>query len=425
MNFIKKYIALLIPVVILIIAISMFIPAVLTGSSLKEEMNKKSVAQGTKIKSMLRGDIPPTKQYEQEKLYQEQFAAEAEAIVKMMDTSSLRQLLDYGIFPDQQDGSRQLFLDFGKKFRKVIAGSDGLLKRMNALDAPSDLDFRKETERKGKASSRRRGTIGRSKGPRNAITDAVCRKRAESISIYANPQAFPWYDFWEAYEYSGQERALEDCWYTQVATWVYEDVVDTIVAMNASASSVYDSPIKRFYGIGFQELIDEPSGKQRVSKTLADKPYYILEDEDKILGVNPWTGRKTGDKYDVIHFNLGVVINTKMMMPFIQTLCSEKEHQYREGFVANGPLRTAKHNQITVLMQEMRPLDRESSGHDDYRYGDDAVASLFLVCEYVFDRTAYDSLKPASIKEILGQAKKKAEPEPRPRRKKKKSKKKK
>ena len=111
-------------------------------------------------------------------------------------------------------------------------------------------------------------------------------------------------------------------------------------------------------------------------------------------------------------------------MPFIQALCSEKEHQYREGFVADGALKTAKHNQITVLMQEMRPLDRESSSHEDYRYGDDAVASLFLVCEYVFDRTGYDSLKPASIKELLDQAKKKEEPKPvRKKRKKKKKKK--
>ena len=408
MNFIKKYIALVIPVIIVIIAISIFVPAMLIGSSLELQIKKKSVSQGTKIKALLRGDLPSSQQYEQEKLYQEQFASEADTIEKMLDESSLRLLLDYGLFPDQQDGSRQLFLDFGKKFRDGIAGPDGLIKRMNALDCPSESDFRRETERKG-GSSNRRGTrrSGSTKDSKSNIMDAVCRKRAESITIYSSPYAFPWYDYWEEYDYSGQEQALEDCWYTQVAYWVYEDVVATIIAMNSGSLSVYDSPVKRFYGIGFQELVDEPDANQYARKATSDKPYYILADEDKVLGVGPWTGRITGDKYDVIHFSFGVVINAKMMMPFIQELCSEKEHQYREGFVADGELKAARHNQITVLMQEMRPLDRGSNSHEDYRYGDDGVASLFFVCEYVFDRTGYDSLKPVSIKDLIGQGEKK------------------
>ena len=409
MNFIKKYIALVIPVAIVIVAISIFIPAMLIGSSLESQIKKQSVSQGTKIKSLLRGDLPSSHQYEQEKLYQEQFSSEAETIAKMLDESSLRLLLDYGLFPDQQDGSRQLFLDFGKKFRNAIAGPDGLVKRMKALDCPSESDFRRETERKGGASNRgrTRRTSSRKDSASSSIMDAVCRKRAESITIYSSPYAFPWYDYWEEYDYSGQEQALEDCWYTQVAYWVYEDVVETIIAMNSGSSSVYDSPVKRFYGIGFQELVDEPDVRQHGGGGLSDKPYYILADEDKVLGVGPWTGRKTGDKYDVIHFSFGVVINAKMMIPFIQELCSEKEHQYREGFAADGALKTAMHNQITVLMQEMRPLDRGSKSHEDYRYGDDGVASLFFVCEYVFDRTGYDSLKPVSIKDLLGQGEKK------------------
>jgi hypothetical protein len=411
MNFIKKYIALIIPVIIAVIAISIFIPALLIGSSLQDKMNKTSISRGTKIKSILRGNVPPEKQYEQEKLYQEEFTAEADAIAKVLDESSRRLLLDYGIFPDQRDGSRQLFLDFGKKFRDGIAGPGGLLKRMKALDSPSDSEFRRETERRGSTSNRRVTRSSRSKSSSNAIMDAVCRKRAESITIYSNPQVFPWYDFWEEYDYVGQDVALEDCWYTQVAYWVYQDVIDTIVAMNAGASSVYDSPVKRFYGFGFQVLIDEPGSSKGNRSVISDKPYYILEDSDKVLGVAPWTGRKTDDNYDVIHFNFGIVINTKTMMSFIQALCSEKEHQYREGFVSSGTLKTAKHNQITVLMQEMRPLDRESKPHADYRYGDDGVASLFLVCEYVFDRTGYDSLKPTPIKELLNQGENKSESE--------------
>jgi hypothetical protein len=407
MNFIKKYIVLIIPVVIAVVAFAILIPAKLVGGSLKESIKKKSISQGTRIKSLTReGQVPPQKQYEQEKLYQEQFKAEADAIIEMSNQSSLRELLDYEVF-SIEDASSQLYIDFGKKFREAIHGPEGLLKRMNSLDAPSEVDFRKETTRRETSSRSTRSRRSRSSGSNKAIIDAVCNKRAESILVYASPQAFNWYDFWDDYEYPGQKTALEDCWYSQVAYWIYQDVVETIRAMNASSNSVHTSPVKRLYGIAFQSEIKEPVSRKSSSGNAPDTPYYVIEYEDQMLGVEPWTDRKSDDNYDVVHFSIGLVVNSRTMMSFIQELCSVKEQPFRVGFKGNGELRTSKHNQITVLKQSIEPVIRENAVHEDYRYGDDAVVSLYLVCEYIFDCTGYESLKPESIKELLGQTKKK------------------
>ncbi|MBN1457416.1 MAG: hypothetical protein JW912_06165 [Sedimentisphaerales bacterium] len=413
MNFIKKYIVLIVPVVIAVVAIAILIPAKLVGGSLKESIKKQSLSQGTRIKSLVReGEIPPRNQYEQEKLYQEQFKAEADTIIEMVNQSSLRELLDYDVF-SIKDASSQLYIDFGKKFREAIHGSEGLLKKMKALDAPNEVDFRKETSRRDTSSRVVRSSSSRSRGADDAIIDAVCNKRAESILLYASPQVFKWYDFWEDYKYPGQKTALEDCWYSQVAYWIYQDVVETIRAMNAGSNNVYTSPVKRLYGVAFQTKVDESFTTSRESRMRGpDTPYYVLEHDDQILGVEPWTGRKSDANYDVVHFSVGLVVNSRTMMSFIQELCSAKEHSFHVGFKANGELKTYKHNQITVLGQSVEPVDRESENHRDYRYGDDAVVSLYLVCEYIFDCTGYDSLKPESVKELLGQTKKKeASPE--------------
>jgi len=412
MNFIKKYIILIIPVAIAIIAVAILVPAKLIGGSLKENIKKNSISQGTRIKSMMKNsNVPPQKQYEQEKLYQEQFKAEADAIIEISNQSSLRELLDYEVF-SIKDASSQLYIDFGKKFREAIHGEDGLLRRMKSLDAPSDVDFRKETVRR-QTSSRtarsRRSRTSRSSGTDKAIIDAICNKRAESISVYATPQAFRWYDFWKEYKYPGQKTALEDSWYSQIAYWIYEDVVETIQAMNRGSNSIYTSPVKRLYGVAFQEEVKEPDARRSSSRRGTDMPYYVLEHADQMLGVEPWTGRKSDGNYDVLHFSIGLVVNSRTMMSFIQELCSAKEHSFRVGFKENGDIKTYKHNQITVLKQSFEPIDRESEVHQDYRYGNEAVVSLYLVCEYVFDRTGYDSLKPESIKVLLGQSEKKQE----------------
>ena len=88
----------------------------------------------------------------------------------------------------------------------------------------------------------------------------------------------------------------------------------------------------------------------------------------------------------------------------MKALCSQKEHKYREGYSENGEIKTYKHNQITILKSEIEAIVRSSPGHEDYRYGDEAVVRLDMTCEYIFDRSGYDQIKPAPIKAMLGQS---------------------
>ena len=134
-------------------------------------------------------------------------------------------------------------------------------------------------------------------------------------------------------------------------------------------------------------------------------PGYVLTLDDEPVGVQTWTGRKGDGEIDVIHFCVSVIIDSKTLMPFMRELCSEKEHEYREGYAEDGAVSTYKHNQITILRSQIRSILKTSDAHSDYKYGNDAVIRLDLACEYIFNRDGYDQIKPEQIKQLLGQVK--------------------
>ena len=118
---------------------------------------------------------------------------------------------------------------------------------------------------------------------------------------------------------------------------------------------------------------------------------------------SPWTGRVGGQDYDVVHFAVSVIIDSRHVLGFMRELCSQKEHVFREGFKADGRLVESKHNQITILQSAVHAVEKDSSLHELYRYGSGAVMRLDLVCEYLLNRSGYDVIKPEPIKKILGQ----------------------
>lgn len=393
MNFIKKYLALVIPALIAIIAIGMFIPAILIGRTVKQDM-EDSLSLGSQIDSLVK-KTPSRKQADQEKAYQDKHEEDTDKIVTSVTQSNQRELISYDIFPKPMDESSQLFIEFGKVYRTTVRK---LVKSMDALDAPSDKDIRKETSQKSHALTSRSGS--RSSGTSDAIKDAVCRKRAESIPIYANPSAFRWHEYWDEWEYEGLNEALEDCWYSQVAYWIYEDVVASIKKANGNSSKVYTSDVKRLLGIGFERVNDYT--KITSSGKVSTPPMYVMDDEIGIFGIKPWTGRKSDGDIDVLHFTFTVIIDSKAVIPFMKVLCSEKEHQFRENFKNDGQLITGlKHNQITILQSEISPVDKTIKKHTDYRYGDNATVRLDLICEYIFSRNGYEMIKPKTIKELF------------------------
>jgi hypothetical protein len=242
------------------------------------------------------------------------------------------------------------------------------------------------------------------------IVDEICRERAKSISVYVNPIDLSGYEFWADYTLAIEpNEAIQDCWYFQLAYWVFEDIFDTIGAVNSEYDSVLTAPVKQLMRTSFTMGLRRPgaggavfSGRRRRSSRRdrgdADKPIYVLTKDDALA--ESCTGRVSNDanNIDVIHFNIAIVLNIKSVLPFIQQLCSAKEHKFK-GFSDDEPEQTFKHNQITVLETKFRSLEEEA--YSLYDYGEDVVVELDLICEYIFNRKGYEEIKPETVKEAL------------------------
>jgi len=132
--------------------------------------------------------------------------------------------------------------------------------------------------------------------------------------------------------------------------------------------------------------------------TAGEKPGYVLSIDDGLT--NPCTKRICNNDIDVVHFRVAVVLSTKVVLPFMQKLCSAKQHKF-SGWDNNGQEQVFGHNQITILEYSIASIDREDRTHKHYRYGEDAVVKLDLSCEYIFNKNGYDEVKPEAVKKSV------------------------
>ena len=397
MGFMKKYLSLVVPVSLVLVAALLYLPTKMIGGSLASDIESKSLGPANQIDSMLR-NVPPSRQYEMEMDYQNRYSEDALMINKLSVRTTQRPLISYKIFPEPKDTSQQLFDEFANSYCEEIKD---LVKLINGRDALDEDDLKRNL---GAPTVSRK--LSGAKNSYSRKVDAVCLKRAKSISVYASPQLFSWYNFWNDWkdvEFPGQEAAIEYCWYSQIAYWIYQDIIDSISQMNSDADSVLTSEVKRLIGVSFKSIVADPDQKKTTTLVMEeDKPKYVTEiKETTIEKTVPWTSRISSKYIDVVHFSTAVLIDSKSVMAFMKVLCSQKEHSYRAGYSEKGDEFSYKHNQITILSSEVSPVNPKSSAHEYYRYGDNAVVRLGLVCEYIFVRSGYESIKPDSVKELL------------------------
>jgi len=438
LNVFKTHSSLLVPVVIGLVGGLLFIPTVLMSSKLKKQIAEESISKGGRQIGLLSRNAVAREQYKEEQKYQDKHREDANEIELLARQSTQRELLSYEIFPAPKDDSMSLYQEFGQQFRGAV---DKLLARINAGGCPTQAELEKSLQNSlgsrspshwdggmGVPSSSSYGRLG---GARDEIIDALCQARAESASIYANPVGVGGYEFWVKYDYEGMDEAVKDCWYYQLGYWIIEDVIDTIDAMNSGSDSVFTSPVKRLLGMWFtptDELArgdvgsiiatSRYTGREVVTR---DRPSYVLSIRDGLARGDICTGRVCNDDIDVVHFNIAVVVSAKSVLPFMQQLCSAKQHKFR-GFFGEGQEEGFKHNQITILESKIALVAqggaeykgtgglygyREGSGsygyedrgiHNLYRYGEDAVVELGLICEYIFNKKSYDEIKPELVK---------------------------
>ena len=391
LSVIKNYSSLLVPVVIGLVGVLIFIVALLVGSKFKGEIAKESVPMGRKVKSLIRSAVSRD-QWKEEEKYQQAYEEDAGQIALLVEQSTQRELLSYKIFPMPKDPSTLIFEEFGRRFRDMV---DRLIARVNALDCPTDAEVERSLQSSRPLGSHLAGRRSlRDLSEVDAtIRDVLCQAKAESASVYANPADLSGYEFWEEYEYAGMDQAVKDCWQSQLAYWIIEDVIDTIAACNSGSNSVFTSPVKRLMTVNFT------TGDTRSMSSVGveDKPSYVFSIGDGLAV--PCTGRISNDVIDVVHFNVVVVVSTKAVLPFMQELYSAKQHKFR-GFFGEAQEQTFKHNQITILESNIVSIDREDETHGLYRYGEDAVVELNLICECIFNKDSYNEIKPEAVKAL-------------------------
>lgn len=428
----KKYAALLPPVGLLIVSLAVLLPMVLwLGGKVRAQM-ANSVKQASTIRS-LSGDVPSRDKPAEVKRYMDQLEAEANTIDAVMQQSSQRELVSYRsvIFPEPTETSDQIFVHFGRDYTAAVTG---MLTTMNAMDAPSEAEISSRTGGRTGAAGGGYGAFGggvRTAAAQDPIVNAMCTERAERISVYAAPSAFAWYAFWESFKFEGREAALKDCWNSQIAFWIYDDIAKTLAAMNAGSTRVSTSPVKRLLGVSFSGpvVLADATGRSGAglpgrgaagTTVFRDEPNYVFDAAAlsggsgmggtagamgaSLFVSTSWTGRTGNADIDVIHFAVSVLVDNRYVMAFMRELCSEKEHTFREGFKADGKQVASRRNQITILQSAMSVAEKDSPSHELYRYGSGATMRLDLVCEYVLDRRGYDAIKPTSIKVALGQS---------------------
>jgi hypothetical protein len=419
----KNYSSLLVPAAIGLAAVVVFIPTQLMSGKLRRQMEKESIKPAKRTKT-LNATAVSRRQHEEEAKYQTELQQEANEVQLRAQRTTQRELLSYKIFPEPKDRSTLIFDDFGEHFRN---GVRDMYDRLNAGDCPSDIERERALQGLSTTGPRRRSPLYGIKGSMGmtrarlreasaTIIDVLCQDKAESVTVYANQLDVSGYEFWEAYEHPGRDEAIKDCWYWQLAYWTAEDVIDTIHALNSKpkSESVLTSPVKRLVSISFGR---EAKRRRTMSKTKtrsaetikAERPKYVLSLEDALVW--PCTGRYCSEDVDVVHFNIVVVVSSRAILHFMEELCSAKEHKFR-GWDGQEQEQVFEHNQITILESKIQSINHKNDlEHEYYRYGEDAVVELTLVCEYILNTAAYGTVKPKAVMEGIKEKLKKIEDE--------------
>ncbi|MHC4154675.1 MAG: hypothetical protein ACYST6_07105 [Planctomycetota bacterium] len=388
----KSYSSLVPPLIILLAGVIVLVPSKLISRNLRQKAQAQSVRMGRDMQTL---KVWPNGQWEREQERQDIYGKDANQIDFLAKQSTQRQLLSYKIFPEPKDDSQFIFTDFGRQFRNAV---DQLIAAINAGDCPTpdELDQFKRGSQARRSLSRNLSEVDA------AIEDNLCREKAERAAVYVRPVDLDGYDFWGEYSFAQaktRDEAIRNCWYSQLAYWVIDDAIDTIRALNGESSSVFTSPVKRLLSVTFPKVVTKGKTRYLAPRSTKDDkdvlPSYVLTQRDGFTV--PYTRRTSDPDVDIVHFQVDVVVSTDAVLSFMQELCRAKQHIFK-GWDKSQPEQVFQHNQITILRYNIDSVRRDDRTHTLYRYGEDAVVKLSLICEYIFDAKIYDEVKPPAVK---------------------------
>jgi len=397
----KDYMLLIWSGVIVLVAIILLVTTpLLLGNKLEKDIVSNSLSPGKKVDNTK--EVIPADQYKEVQKHLEQFRNDANTVSRMIANSCKRDLLSYDLFPKPQSSSNFIFDKFGENYRNAL---ESQISSINGGLCPTTTELSKFSK---KAASQkggfRRRIVSSNIELDPEIEEAICISKAKGLSVYAKPEDIAGYKFWENYSVTLKfENSVADCWHWQVGYWCIEDVFSTIQEMNKNSMNVLESPVKRLMVASFipsEEALSSKTSRGIATEGAANMPKYVFSEENALSELT--TGRRCNDVIDVVHFNIIVVVEAKSVNGFMSELLSAKDHIFK-GYDGQQPAQHFKHNQISILQFVSRPVDRTEDLHKYYRYGEEAVVELDLVCEYIFQKKAYDSIMPDLVKDFIKQ----------------------
>jgi len=445
MEFIKKRLFLILCVSVVVLG-----GAILAWGMVINSANKKKAAdlqaQYDGV-ARLRGKLVHDNELAQWKSQAQRAQEDVKGVKKRALDTTRRELIYDKVFPRPRDTVNQItyYEEFAVRY---CAQVKKLLRMIKAADRPSQMEEQREREKyyqtptggdSAKTTAKkmtaspipgvmemniaqpaRRGTTA-TDSPADKLVEDLRRRRAEELSVYIDLDAFCAYKYWKNKPSASLDEMLKNSWFSQLASWIQEDVVLSIQQVNDSSRSVLQNPIKRLIEISFMgDITVNPVGsagdrvgsgamlrggalgvalRNNSENTL---PGYVMAGSGSARGAsNPamgfgdssasikssWTGRSCDGLADVVHFEVAVIVDSTHIVAFTNAMQSKK-----------GIGTPNERNQITVLNLEIEPVDVLAEEKAGYYYGPSSLVVLRIDCEYVFIKSGYEKFMPIPVK---------------------------
>lgn len=440
MNFIKKYLFLIIGVLVVLASLGLFAFGMKINGANKDELQ---TIQGIcdNVPS-LRNTLITKNVLEQYQNLAKEAKVKAETLLGKVRQTSNRPVIMADYFPEPKLDIIIASRHFAENYVRVV---EDHVTQLKAGDRPSLLEEQKIREdyqrgqvttdgTRGGGGTAGGGTPGvglgmggRMGGERTVVDDLIDnarRKRAESIRIYASTGEFMGYDFWKNQPEQPRDQMLRDSWFTQIAAWIQQDVVDAVNEVNKDSASVMTSRVKRLLEVAFgggalgsgaatrrtgggvsmaggggtRSVKTEGLGR-RVTGSDSSLPEYVLKGGGNRTGATTaavsgqmttsWTGRTSDSFMDVVQFEVGVIVDSTAIHHVINALQGEKTSQ------------DCERSQITVLQLITNTVDIQAERDAGYYYGSGSLVELRVICEYVFFHQGYAALIPNVVADTL------------------------
>lgn len=283
-------------------------------------------------------------------------------------------------------------------------------RRLDSPNVPGNVRYdRSGSSRTGRRPSGRPGPETALSPQEQAKFDPVVRAsiaKARQIRMYASLDSFD--VKWPVYD-EGARPTPEQMWLAQVSLWVQEDLVRGLAELNdqqarqiAAANAkqpdktkhrpidVTTMPVKHLLAITVTDYIPPAVTVAAGPPGQTASPSRLTMREESptayrtagVLGsaLASFTGRACNDLYDVVQFQVQLVIDSRDLLRVINAIC-------RQNFFI--PL------QLSYEAVPPNPQQRH------YVYGPEPVVQVTLDFEAYFFRELYEPLMPESIKMML------------------------